>query len=173
MKGIQSIDTSLGAIQAAFDQDGALVYLGFKDHEFREGLLARLSRLDLDPNPPAGGVTGLRNQLEAYAQGQRRTFELRLRLHGSTFEQRVWAALQRIPYGETRSYGQLAKAFGDVRLSRAVGRANGANPISILVPCHRVIGSTGALTGYAGGLPMKTRLLRLEGALPAPLIEPA
>jgi O-6-methylguanine DNA methyltransferase len=92
-------------------------------------------------------------------------FQIPFRLHGSSFEQRVWTALQRIPFGETRSYGQLASELGDPNLSRAVGRANGANPVSILVPCHRVIGANGALTGYAGGLARKERLLRLEGAI--------
>ncbi len=92
-------------------------------------------------------------------------FDVPFRLHGSPFALRVWAALQRIPFGETHSYGQLAAELGDANLSRAVGRANGANPVSILVPCHRVIGANGTLTGYAGGLAMKARLLRLEGAL--------
>jgi O-6-methylguanine DNA methyltransferase len=110
-------------------------------------------------------VSRLQTQLDAYAMGSRTAFDLPVRLHGTPFEQRVWAGLQRIPFGETRSYGQLAAELGDPNLSRAVGRANGANPISILVPCHRVIGANGTLTGYAGGLPMKERLLRLEGAL--------
>jgi O-6-methylguanine DNA methyltransferase len=87
--------------------------------------------------------------------------------------QRVWAELQRIPFGETRSYGQLAAALGDRNLSRAVGRANGANPVSILVPCHRVIGAGGALTGYAGGLARKARLLALEGAISLGASRPA
>ncbi len=167
MNGFHRIDTSLGPIQAAFDTEGAVVYLGFADHEFRESLLAKLVRLTPTPSPGAGALTRLRDQLEAYAAGNRKTFEVPCRLHGTPFELRVWAALQRIPFGETRSYGQLAATMGDPNLSRAVGRANGANPVSILVPCHRVIGANGTLTGYAGGLPMKERLLRLEGAIRA------
>ena len=165
MTGIHRLDTSLGPVQAAFDADGAVVYLGFADHEFREALLAKLARLNPVAEAPASAVARLRDQLEAYTKGSRTAFDVPFRLHGSPFEQRVWAELQRIPFGETRSYGQLAAALGDPNLSRAVGRANGANPVSILVPCHRVIGAGGALTGYAGGLPMKERLLRLEGAI--------
>lgn len=167
MSGIHRIDTTLGPVQVAFDADGAVLYLGFADHEFRAPLLAKLARLEPVACPDAGAVARLREQLDAYAAGRRTTFEVPFCLHGSSFEQRVWAALQRIPFGETRSYGQLAADLGDANLSRAVGRANGANPVSILVPCHRVIGANGTLTGYAGGLPMKERLLRLEGAIRA------
>ncbi len=170
MSGIHRIDTSLGPIQAAFDALGTVIYLGFAEHEFRTSLQAKLSRLDPVMHPDATAVCRLREQLEAYAAGRRTAFDVPFRLHGSPFEQRVWAGLQRIPFGETRSYGQLAAELGDANLSRAVGRANGANPVSILVPCHRVIGANGTLTGYAGGLAMKERLLRLEGAIrnPAP-----
>lgn len=163
MSGIHTFDTSLGPIRAAFDAEGAVIYLGFADHEFRETLMAKVARLGPVARPEE--QARLKEQLEAYAAGQRRTFEAPFRLHGSVFEQRVWAALQRIPFGETRSYGQLAIELGDRNLSRAVGRANGANPVSILVPCHRVIGANGTLTGYAGGLDRKERLLRLEGTL--------
>ncbi|NWJ39907.1 MAG: methylated-DNA--[protein]-cysteine S-methyltransferase [Geothrix sp.] len=165
MNGIRLIDTSLGPVQAAFDAEGAVIYLGFADHEFREALLAKVARLGPASRLDAAVVDRLHEQLEAYVSGGRKAFDILFRLHGSPFEQRVWAGLQRIPFGETRSYGQLAAELGDPNLSRAVGRANGANPVSILVPCHRVIGANGTLTGYAGGLAMKERLLRLEGAL--------
>lgn len=163
MSGIHRIETSLGPVQAAFDAEGAVIYLGFADHEFRTALLAKLARLNPVADPPAEAMDRLRDQLEAYAVGARTGFDIFYRLHGSPFEQRVWTELLRIPFGETRSYGQLAAALGDPNLSRAVGRANGANPVSILVPCHRVIGTGGALTGYAGGLSRKVRLLMLEG----------
>jgi methylated-DNA-[protein]-cysteine S-methyltransferase len=162
---LQRFDTSLGPVQAAFDAEGLLLYLGFPDHEFRAGLLARLARLRPPPVPDREPVDRLREQLEAYAAGGLRSFTVPFRLHGSPFELRVWRVLQGIPFGETRSYGRLAAELGAPGASRAVGRANGANPVSILVPCHRVIGSNGALTGYAGGLALKERLLRLEGAL--------
>ena len=165
MIGLHQINTALGPVQAAFDAEAAVIYLGFADHEFRTPLLAKLARIAPAMRPDAVAIARLRDQLDAYARGQLRTFDIPFRLHGSPFEQRVWAALQRIPFGEIRSYGQLARELGDPNLSRAVGRANGANPVSILVPCHRVIGANGTLTGYAGGLARKERLLRLEGAL--------
>ncbi len=89
-------------------------------------------------------------------------FSLQLRLHGTPFQQRVWDQLCRIPYGETRSYGDLADALGNPGASRAVGLANGKNPIGIIVPCHRVVGANGSLTGYGGGLERKQRLLDFE-----------
>lgn len=165
MTGIHRVETPLGDIQAAFDAQGAVIYLGFANHEFRAPLLTKLARLGPEPNPPAEALACLRDQLNDYAMGRRTGFSVPFRLHGSAFERRVWDQLLAIPFGETRSYGQLATALGDPSLSRAVGRANGANPVSILVPCHRVIGATGALTGYAGGLAMKQRLLELEGKI--------
>jgi methylated-DNA-[protein]-cysteine S-methyltransferase len=102
-------------------------------------------------------------QLKEYFAGTRREFDLPLRLEGSPFQKRVWRELGEIPYGATWSYGQLAKRIGNPNASRAVGLANGRNPISILVPCHRVIGADGTLTGYGGGLERKRWLLAHEG----------
>ena len=101
-------------------------------------------------------------QLGEYFAGDRTEFDLRLAPAGNAFEQRVWALLREIPYGETRSYGDLARVLGDVGFSQAVGAANGRNPIAIVVPCHRVIGADGSLVGYAGGLDRKRLLLALE-----------
>lgn len=103
-------------------------------------------------------------QLEAYFAGRLRRFELPLAPEGTAFQRRVWEALCAIPYGETLSYGELARRLGKPGASRAVGLANGRNPLPIVVPCHRVVGSDGSLTGFGGGLPTKTKLLRLEGA---------
>ena len=103
-------------------------------------------------------------QLEQYFAGKRREFDLPVAPQGTPFQREVWDELQRIPYGETISYGELARRIGRPRASRAVGAANGQNPISIVVPCHRVIGGDGSLTGFGGGLPNKKRLLTLEGA---------
>ncbi|MDT0397630.1 MULTISPECIES: methylated-DNA--[protein]-cysteine S-methyltransferase [Streptomyces] len=103
-----------------------------------------------------------REQLTAYFSGELKEFTLQLRLHGTPFQRRVWDQLTRIPYGETRTYGQLADTLGNSKASRAVGLANGRNPIGIIVPCHRVIGTTGSLTGYGGGLDRKRRLLDHE-----------
>jgi methylated-DNA-[protein]-cysteine S-methyltransferase len=102
-------------------------------------------------------------QLGEYFAGQREAFDLPLHFHGTDFQKRVWEQLLAIPFGETRSYGEIARALGQPTASRAVGAANGKNPISIVAPCHRVIGTNGALTGFAGGLAAKQRLLALEG----------
>ena len=104
-------------------------------------------------------------QLAEYFSGARRVFDLPLHPVGTAFRMKVWAALQQIPYGQTITYGELARRVGNERGSRAVGGANHHNPISIIIPCHRVIGTDGSLTGYGGGLDMKEALLRLEGSL--------
>ena len=106
-------------------------------------------------------------QLEEYFTGARRTFDVPLSLTGNPFEQRVWQALREIPYGETTSYGEIARRIGSPDAPRAVGLANGRNPVAVIVPCHRVIGADGSLTGYGGGLERKRLLLDLEaGVLP-------
>lgn len=102
-------------------------------------------------------------QLDAYFAGQLKSFDIPLKPVGRPFQLRVWSALRDIPFGETRSYGQLASAIGDPSATRAVGAANGRNPIAIVVPCHRVIGADGSLTGFGGGIERKKYLLRLEG----------
>ena len=106
-----------------------------------------------------------REELLEYQAGARRDFDLPLAPQGTPFQQRVWAALREIPYGQTRSYRELALAARSPRGYRAVGMANHRNPISILIPCHRVVGADGSLTGYAGGLELKRKLLELEGVL--------
>ena len=102
------------------------------------------------------------DELHQYFSGRLHQFSLALQPEGTAFQKRVWEELRAIPYGETISYGQLAERIGNPKASRAVGLANGSNPISIVVPCHRVIGSNGKLTGYGGGLPIKEKLLALE-----------
>jgi len=110
-------------------------------------------------------LTEAERQLAEYFEGKRTTFDLPIQLRGTPFQKLVWQQLLRIPYGQTRSYGHLALAIGNVSASRAVGLANSKNPLSIVVPCHRVIGASGKLTGFAGGIETKARLLALEGAL--------
>ncbi|MDD7260829.1 MAG: methylated-DNA--[protein]-cysteine S-methyltransferase [Eubacteriales bacterium] len=118
----------------------------------------------------AGTVSGPGNeltalvfrQLDEYFAGTRREFNFPYRLHGTPFQQAVWAALRQIPYGETRSYKDIARAIGHLKAFRAVGMANNRNPILIAIPCHRVIGADGGLVGYGGGLEMKQALLKLE-----------
>lgn len=101
-------------------------------------------------------------QLKEYFDGSRTRFQITLNLKGTPFQRHVWRALQRIPYGQTVSYGEIARQVGSPNAPRAVGAANGQNPVSIIVPCHRVIGANGQLVGYGGGLPIKTALLALE-----------
>ena len=148
------LDTPIGELLLAGEED-ALAMIGFPkgsmrrepepDWIFNEKPLAEVSR-----------------QLREYFNGERREFDLPLRLGGTEFQVSVLKALQEIPYGETTSYGEVAKRIGRPRAVRAVGAANGRNPIPIVVPCHRVIGSTGDLTGFGGGLDTKEALLRLE-----------
>jgi O-6-methylguanine DNA methyltransferase len=118
------------------------------------------------PGQNTAALNDLAEQLTAYLEGDLRTFALALDLRGTPFQMAVWRALQQIGYGELRSYGEVAGAIGRPSAVRAVGAANGANPVPIIVPCHRVIGSNGLLTGYGGGMELKAWLLRREGLLP-------
>src|SRR6185437_14116566 len=104
-------------------------------------------------------------QLEEYFAGRRRAFDLDLDLRGTDFQRRVWEAVAAVPYGQTRSYADVARAVGNGKAVRAVGAANGANPLPLVIPCHRIIGSGGGLHGYGGGLDVKARLLELEGVI--------
>jgi methylated-DNA-[protein]-cysteine S-methyltransferase len=158
--------------------------LTFKDAEVAEGIRLRVVVSDagvrsilFEPWPDAedacAGATTLLDetarQLRSFFARELRAFDLPLDPRGTEFQLRVWRDLLRIRYGETRSYRQVAEAIGSPGSVRAVGAANGANPIPIVVPCHRVIGSDGSLTGYGGGLDLKRRLLELEGTLPLTL----
>ncbi|MCI5044432.1 MAG: methylated-DNA--[protein]-cysteine S-methyltransferase [Aquisalinus sp.] len=111
----------------------------------------------------AGPFEGIIHQFTAYFEGEAKSFDVLLEPDGTVFQKKVWQALTTIPYGKTWSYGELAHKIGNPKASRAVGAANGANPLPVIVPCHRVIGSTGKLTGFGGGLDAKATLLRLEG----------
>lgn len=114
---------------------------------------------------PTALLQAAREQLRAYFAGELRAFELPVRFGGTAFQHAVWEALREIPYGQTCAYGDIARKIGRPRAVRAVGHAIGQNPISIIIPCHRVIGKNGGLTGFAGGLTAKETLLRLEGSL--------
>lgn len=117
-----------------------------------------------DWQPASDQLDEVCRQLDEYFAGRRRRFELRLAPAGTEFQRAVWTALLDIPFGRTSSYAELARCIGRPKAMRAVGAANGANPIAVIIPCHRVIGSNGSLTGFGGGLPRKAQLLRLEGA---------
>jgi methylated-DNA-[protein]-cysteine S-methyltransferase len=147
-------DTPIGELLLA-GEDDALAMIGFPKGSMRR-----------DPEPDwiynEKPLANARQQLEEYFAGSRKDFDLPLRLDGTEFQVKVLKALQKIPYGETVSYGEIAKRIGKPKAMRAVGAANGRNPIPIVVPCHRVIGSGGDLTGFGGGLDTKEALLRLE-----------
>ncbi len=130
-----------------------------------------LPRTEIGPQDESA-LPEARAQLDEYFAGTRQVFDLEMRLHGTAFQRQVWDALLEIPFGETRSYGEQASRIGAPDAPRAVGAANGQNPVSIVVPCHRVIGSDGSLTGYGGGEANKRWLLEHEGRLAAPLFAP-
>lgn len=148
------LDTPIGELLLAGD-DEALSLIGFP-----KGSMRREPEPDwiFNEQPLANAC----QQLQEYFAGERREFDLPLQLDGTEFQVSVLEALQEIPYGETASYGEIAKRIGRPKAVRAVGAANGRNPVPIVVPCHRVIGSTGDLTGFGGGLDTKEALLRLE-----------
>jgi len=170
------------AVTAAFDlfqdalgwvlavaRDGKLAWLGHSpDREGAERSRARWWP-DAVHDPEAPPLPEVRRQLDEYLAGRRRDFDLPLDPRGTEFQRLCWNALQEIPYGETRSYGQQARIIGRPQAARAVGLANHDNPIGVIIPCHRVIGANGSLTGYAGGLEMKRKLLELEGVIPRSL----
>jgi methylated-DNA-[protein]-cysteine S-methyltransferase len=147
-----TLTTPIGELLLTADDDGALTAVDLPNRHRDTAGLERDDEL----------LAGARRQLTEYFAGERTTFDLPLRPHGAPFQLRVWEALLRIPYGETASYGELARELGHPTAARAVGAANGRNPLAIVVPCHRVIGSDGTLTGYAGGLECKRALLDLE-----------
>lgn len=156
MKQYTVIDSPYGPLTLVADGD-ILSGLYMTDQRHRPAVETFGDRVD------GGGVLAeAGEQLEAYFAGRLKKFTLELGPHGTAFQRRVWDLLTDIPYGETRTYGELAADLGNPKASRAVGLANGRNPIGIVIPCHRVVGASGDLTGYGGGLRRKQRLLELE-----------
>jgi len=162
------ISSPLGTLVSIADEDSIVGLYFSAEHK-------RHPREDLGvPDEHLDIFLQTRLQLEEYFAGKRRVFDVPVVLRGTAFQQEVWRALRRIPYGNTTSYGALANTMGRPGAARAVGAANGANPVSIIVPCHRVIGVGGSLIGYGGGLKRKRALLALEGAIiPARPVEKA
>ena len=152
------IDTPLGTLLATAE-DGRLTGLFFdgKPH-------APTPRADWKEEPAARPFAECARQIREYLAGRRNAFELPLAPSGTPFQERVWREIARVPFGETITYAELARRAGAPGSARAAGAATGRNPLSIVVPCHRIVGSAGALTGYAGGVERKARLLALEGA---------
>lgn len=157
-----TLKSPFGVLALAVNREGVLVEILLPNR--------RAAAASAEPPLPAAdrGMRAARKQLSEYFHGKRRAFDLPLFAAGSPFEQQVWAKLLAVPYGATTSYGAIAVELGLTNGARAVGRANGANPIPIVIPCHRVIGSDGRLTGYGGGLALKRALLELEGAIAPP-----
>jgi len=150
------MDSPVGKLKLIASDDGLVAVLWENDNPRR----VRLSESLENESHPI--LVETQRQLGEYFGGKRNSFSVPLDMRGTRFQKKVWAALRSIPFGETRSYGQLARQLGNPRASRAVGGANGRNPLSIIVPCHRVIGSDGQLSGFAGGLNVKAHLLELE-----------
>jgi methylated-DNA-[protein]-cysteine S-methyltransferase len=151
------IDSPVGKLKLVGNDDGLAAVLWENDDPKR----VRLGATEEDGGHPT--LVEAEKQLGEYFAGRRRSFSVKLNFVGTDFQKKVWRALLDIPFGETRSYRELAERIGAPKAARAVGAANGKNPISIISPCHRVIGSSGELTGFAGGLAVKRTLLELEG----------
>ena len=152
----KTMDSPVGKLKLVASDEGLVAVLWENDNSRR----VRLGELVQKERHPI--LIRTKRQLREYFAGKRTSFSVPLDMRGTRFQKDVWKALRLIPFGETRSYGQLAKQLGNPRATRAVGAANGRNPLSIIVPCHRVIGSDGQLTGFAGGLAAKSHLLKLE-----------
>jgi methylated-DNA-[protein]-cysteine S-methyltransferase len=152
------IDTPVGQAALTADADGALVEFYFLNDDSLKPKLGVPGVAMLAPDR----LRDAERQIAEYFAGTRKTFDLPVRPAGTPFQQKVWRALLDIPFGETISYQQLAITVGDINAMRAVGAANGKNPVSLVIPCHRVIGKNGSLTGYGGGLPLKKWLLEFE-----------
>lgn len=149
------IDTRFGMFSAFVDEAGRLVEFWLRPQDARQATVKRDQK----------AIVHVAEQVREYCAGKRQAFTLKLAARGTPFQHKVWSALLRIPFGTTTSYGALAAKIGHAGAARAVGLANGSNPIGLIVPCHRVIGSDGSLTGYGGGLPLKRALLAHERAI--------
>lgn len=151
------MESPTGKLKLVASSQGLVAILWENDKPER----VRFSEPVEDTNHPI--LKKAEQQLQEYFKGERRAFSMPLDMRGTKFQKDVWEALLAIPFGETRTYGDLARQLGNPNATRAVGAANGRNPLSIVVPCHRVIGASGKLTGFAGGLQVKAQLLGLEG----------
>ncbi len=160
------IPSPLENIWAVVDEQGRLTQLEFEGSktaaESKRALEAQLAKRGIGLAWDPSRVAHVAAAMKAYFAREIRDFDLAVAPHGTPFQKAVWNALLEIPYGETWSYGELALRLGKPNASRAVGRANGTNPVSLVIPCHRVIGASGTLTGYGGGLDRKRALLALE-----------
>lgn len=172
--GWDIIENDLGRFGLAVGSRGIVSILLPNAVERRDRELGRLAPGGYQLVDDTAGMAEARAQLNAYFDGDRQEFDVPLDLRGTPFQCAVWEAVLQVPYGETTTYGEIARRIGKPGMARPVGSANGANPIPIIVPCHRIIGSNGNLTGYGGGLDLKRALLKLEGVpTDAPVSQPA
>jgi methylated-DNA-[protein]-cysteine S-methyltransferase len=158
-----TVESPCGPLICVVDEAGAVVRIEFVNGREAQRITEKMKAAGAEIVEDAERTAEVRRQLAEYFAGTRREFDLVLAPQGTDFERAVWKELEKIPFGETRTYGEIAGILGRPGAARAVGRANGANPIPIVVPCHRVIGADGSLTGFGGGLEVKSRLLELEG----------
>lgn len=160
-----TFDSPCGPLICVVNEAGAVVRIEFVKGREAQRITEKMKAAGIEIVEDADRTAEARRQLAQYFAGERREFDLPLAPEGTPFERAVWKELEKIPFGETRTYGEIAETLGRPGAARAVGRANGANPIPIVVPCHRVIGADGSLTGFGGGLDVKSRLLELEGGI--------
>jgi methylated-DNA-[protein]-cysteine S-methyltransferase len=159
---VDQVGSPAGLVTFAVDESGALIRLQFLEGDYGTAIEEELEREGFELATEEEMTAGVRDELNRYLAGELRAFGVPLAPAGSPWQKEVWAALARIPFGETRSYGEIADQIGRPGAARAVGRANATNPVPLVVPCHRVIGADGTLTGFGGGMHLKVRLLEHE-----------
>jgi methylated-DNA-[protein]-cysteine S-methyltransferase len=159
---LDEIESPVGPVAFATNEEGALLGLRFRDGRYPEILEKELKREGFALSRDEDRTAAARGQLVEYFAGERRSFDLPVARKCSDFQEAVWEELSRIPFGETRTYGQVAEAIGGTGNAVEVGSACAANPVLLVVPCHRVVGADGSIKGYAGGMPLKARLLAFE-----------
>jgi methylated-DNA-[protein]-cysteine S-methyltransferase len=159
---LETVESPAGPLAFAVDEEGGLLWLQFTDGDYERTVEQELERVGFHVRQDRERSARARQELLEYGAGTRREFGLPLAMVGSDWQKSVWGALTRIPFGETRSYAEVAAMVGRPKAARAVGRANATNRLALVVPCHRVIGADGAPTGFAGGTHLKVRLLEHE-----------
>jgi methylated-DNA-[protein]-cysteine S-methyltransferase len=166
---MDEIGSPMGQVDFATDEEGSFLGLKFRKGRYHETLDEELERAGFDLVARGartfGRTTGAREQLVEYFAGERRSFDLEVARKGSDIEEAVWEEISRIPFGQTRTYGQVSEAIGGAASAVDVGKACAANPVLLVVPCHRVVGADGSLKGYTGGIRLKERLLAFESSL--------
>jgi O-6-methylguanine DNA methyltransferase len=157
-----TIDSPCGPLLIVANADGELTHIEFLEAATGPTIVEGLKADDIEVLHDTGHTNEIESEIKEYFAGERMEFEVKLAPEGTPFQLQVWEELKQIPYGEIRNYGEIARALGQPGASRAVGAANGANPIPIVIPCHRVVGADGTLVGFGGGLKNKALLLAME-----------